>query len=212
MGKDIYDNSEDIYSNLIKDLKDLPKINTTDNFEYNLMIKIQNGNLEEPNTSGGFKKTWVFAPATSLAAVALVLFFFVLAPSEVIENPLMEPPELREDAASFELAGKQELSSFYAGSNGRYKMVLKPNDVVITEEAEFPFDASQSVSLDSYIGNPNAATAKRGGLYTVGGTGSSNSEFSGFYFYGSAEVQRELERLRARRDSLMNIMLKNQMN
>jgi hypothetical protein len=46
MGIKDQNNMDNGYEKLIKDLKKLPKVDAPDNFEYNLMTRIQNGQFE----------------------------------------------------------------------------------------------------------------------------------------------------------------------
>ena len=62
-----YDDHENYFPDLKKDLKNLPKVNAPENFEFNLMTRIQNknfGTMEDKRT----KFSWIkfLTPALAL--------------------------------------------------------------------------------------------------------------------------------------------------
>ena len=75
----IYNTEDSKQTDLLKDLKALPKINAPENFEFNLMTRIQNKNfglVEDEKPTFNFIK--VFAP--SAAVVTVIILFFVFYP------------------------------------------------------------------------------------------------------------------------------------
>ncbi|NMB83090.1 MAG: hypothetical protein GYA14_14855, partial [Ignavibacteria bacterium] len=64
MGINIYNDEEKQFSKLIKDLKELPKVEAPDNFEFQLMTRIQNKNFgENPLPREKFNLVKFFAPS-----------------------------------------------------------------------------------------------------------------------------------------------------
>lgn len=74
MGINNYNDNEEKFSETLKSLKELPKVNAPEDFEFNLMMKIQNGEfapeIEEKRQS---KLLWILAPA-GLVVSTLILF------------------------------------------------------------------------------------------------------------------------------------------
>ena len=76
--KKIYNDEENKFSELLNDLKDLPKIKAPDNFEYNLMTRIQNKNFgtvekERPQ----FNLVKFLAPSAVVVATIILIFIFL---------------------------------------------------------------------------------------------------------------------------------------
>jgi hypothetical protein len=69
-----YNNNEQ--SDMLKDLKNLPKIKAPDNFEYNLMTKIHNKKIG-PTVNEELHFNWLKFFAPSALIVSLVLVFFI---------------------------------------------------------------------------------------------------------------------------------------
>lgn len=89
MGIKNYNDNEEKFLDTLKALKELPKVNAPDNFEFNLMIKINNGEfspeVEERRQS---KLLWIFAPA-ALVVTSVILFVTLSKPGfEEQLNPL----------------------------------------------------------------------------------------------------------------------------
>src|SRR3989339_420354 len=78
---ELYNREEQKFSNLLSDLKKLPKIEAPDNFEFNLMTRIENknfGQVEEERPKFNLLK--FLAP--SAAVLATVLLFFIFYPQK----------------------------------------------------------------------------------------------------------------------------------
>ncbi len=89
---------EKTYNKLIKDLKNLPKVNAPKNFETELWRKI-NSSVEEkePSFWEKFFSPRRFVPAAAVIASAVIIFFVININSDETENPLNLEPKLRED-------------------------------------------------------------------------------------------------------------------
>ena len=88
---EFYNNKEEEkFSNLLSDLKKLPKIEAPENFEFNLMTRIQNRNFtpveEERQKFNIFK---FLAPSVAVLATA-VLFFIFYPQQKEIQTQLAE--------------------------------------------------------------------------------------------------------------------------
>lgn len=89
---------EKTYNKLIKDLKNLPKVEAPKNFETELWRKI-NSSVEEkkPSFWEKFFSPRRFVPAAVVIASAVIIFFVVNINSDEVEDPLNLEPKLRED-------------------------------------------------------------------------------------------------------------------
>ncbi|MGD8777953.1 MAG: hypothetical protein PVH88_03210 [Ignavibacteria bacterium] len=218
MGKDIYNfNKEEGFEELRKTLSELPRVNTPDNFEFNLLTRIQNKQFDLKNKEEKVGWSWIYAPATALVMSAVLLFFVFSGESDNVDNPLLEDPlpktELIGEAQSGlfgNIQSKKLLSKNSAveksssESKENYVVVLQPNDVVVQEKVNYPFNENSSVDLDNMLGNSNPSS-----LRTVGTAGRNRDnveyfEFDGFY----TRIENNNEALlkeKARIDSLKSL-------
>jgi len=230
MNKSGYNFKDDQFKDVSKILKDLPKVNAPDNFEYNLKVKIDNNNF---GLSTGNEKTFswwkVFVPASGLVAASVFSFFFFSNSSEKLENPFQLQPILRTEISS-NILNATGLGNFL---NESYKIndndvvvetITKPepttkkNDLVASEVKSYslarekvvlPFDTSNSTDLDAAIGNKNNRRNidRRASLANAG---SPNASFNGFYL-GQEVDKKYVEAMKARIDSLKkNYLIKRQ--
>jgi hypothetical protein len=89
MGINIYNNNEDQFFETMRALRQLPKVNAPDDFEFNLMIKITNGELQpETEEKRQSKILWILGPAALV--VTTVILFVTFSKSELDQqlNPL----------------------------------------------------------------------------------------------------------------------------
>jgi hypothetical protein len=142
MGLNNYNDSEDKFSETLKALKELPKVNAPDDFEFNLMIKITNGELNsEEEEKRQSKWIWILAPAAFV--VTSVILFVTLTRSDIDRqlNPL------------------QNQGSIYAGKTGDTSMKGKGNSGIIPKTAQKRGSQTQT-SLPSqdqqYLADRNA--------------------------------------------------------
>ena len=94
---------EKTYKKLLDDLKNLPQIDAPQNFETELLRKI---NSSEPEQKESFWNKLLspgkLAPAAIAIASAAIIFFVVDVNSEEMEDPLNIAPRLREDLVIIE--------------------------------------------------------------------------------------------------------------
>ena len=227
MGKELYNNKSN-YENVSKILGELPKIGAPDNFEYNLMTKIQNKNFgDEGNTTSQKSKfSWIFAPA-SVVAVSIVIMFFVFDFQKVEpENLLMSEPQKRNELTAgltnTDVESKKIVESSADLDDSELVMTSKPlaakeknEDSALADNAVggslafnsekrviLPFNANDAIDLDSYISDGrNSASMNSRGL-TVG-SGGAEPGFEGFMIQIN---DAQLNELKAKMDSLFNAM------
>ncbi len=225
MNKNRYNFNENEYEQIIKLLKELPKEKAADNFEYNLMVKIKNGNFENVKTKKENFAVWkILIPAGGLLAVLIVLFTFFNFHQESADNPFRLPPQLRTEISgnvNVPLSSTKEIF-------GEYKITDK--DVVLIESkknikkrhepqikkrpkhlhlqgiAALPFKLKNSTNLDEAVkiketGNNINHRAALTGMNNAG------SGFDGF-FIGREIDKKEIETMKARIDSIKKLFLR----
>ena len=211
MDKNSYNTTDEEYSELRALLKELPEIETPENFEYVLLTKIKNGNFElktEKKSPSTRWLVWAIGPATAVA-LSVVLFFFVFDVSSLDqENPFLINPQVRENAEATahkpiveKKSAAKETGVQSEAASENYYVVVQPNDVVVKEKTPYPFNPNRNVVVDNYVGGANGANSS-GPLRTVG-AGTSNFDFNGF----SIPVRRgtkEFDQIKNRIDSLKN--------
>ncbi len=188
-------NNETRHSKLIEDLKSLPKVNAPENFEYNLMTRIQNQNF------GDLKKERLpfnlikFLAPSAVVVTALIIFFVFYSSADIqTENPFMtEPTAIASDSqtaisgedlainnsasASESQSGKtdQKISQNRADLNAK----IQPNDVVVKKQGKYPINSNRSIALDDFISGDSQqnSSLERGNVVSEG---QNPPEFDGF--------------------------------
>lgn len=220
MGSKIYNsNDEQKFVELIKDLKDLPKVKADDNFEYNLMVKIRNKNFDLAIPERTYFLNRALIPAAALVFSAIAIFFVINEPGVGLENPLLSEPPTRENYSqskidTIELANAETLTiaaqpteehtqQIEQPASNLVRVLVEPSDAVTVEEVNLPFDDQKSVDLDTYVlgENPTQKASLRRGRVVSGG--SQPSQFEGFLIREKAS-RAAIEAHRARLDSLKN--------
>jgi hypothetical protein len=196
MKEKLYNDENPEYSRVISLLNDLPKINAPDNFEYNLMIKIQNGQFESSRKiNRSTNRTWVFIPASAviLSSILLFLIFFDFNNKVEINEPAVDTKYIskiqnntvNEAKAEMSVIKDKSLASTTSGLRMKKesRLVLHPNDVIETEALKYPFNESYSVDVDSYIdGNKKASSqSSNPAVLAASGGDARYPEFNGFY-------------------------------
>ncbi|MEK6553237.1 MAG: hypothetical protein AABZ54_07300 [Bacteroidota bacterium] len=211
--KKIYNDEENKFSELLNDLKDLPKIKAPDNFEYNLMTRIQNKNFgmvekERPQFN------WVKFLAPSAVVVATIILIFIFLPSsQETNNQLLQQTKLpdNQSAVNNSLSAKNELknqqsipSSTKLQSNS--SVLLGSNDQTTKPSVRSPLYDSRSIKLDDYISgsNKNQSNTNRGNIVN---NGEEPSQYDGFIVSEKPD-KKTLERYRAVVDSIKKAQLK----
>lgn len=201
MGIFNYNSKDEEFENLTTMLRSLPKVNADDDFEYKLMVRIQNQNFTIKSEEKHFSYSRRLVPAAAVAFTVVLAFFIINDSSVNLENPLLKEPAVRQasvhgQADTIEIASTpvfqnenlplaqaaaQSASSVEAEEDDQVmKVVVQPNDVVAeVNKKAYPFDESRSLDLDSYVTGEQKSAAKQQGML-VGGVQESNSPFGGF--------------------------------
>ncbi len=210
----IYNENNMKNSELIKDLKNLPKIQAPENFEYNLMTRIENRNFEKTEAEKtNFNWAKFFAPSAVVVTV-VILFFLLMPQSRQNDNKFasndknIESQALVDNSAALKneilnKSGNENANKSAAGTEKR--SLEKPNPNSPQPVGRIPFGYSRSVSLDDYIkGANNQDNLIQGNVVNSGETPSS---FDGFFLVEKPD-QNTLKKERARIDSLKNAKAK----
>jgi hypothetical protein len=198
-------NGEDQYKEVIKLLKELPKIKAPDNFELNLMTRIHNKNFEIERDKPFEFTLWGFLKPAAIVTITAVIVFFVIDLNSIDNsNPLLTEPEpmgaavseqkneqslqkefIFEELADMERKEKDETVSAIVGApsaqvkNQAYKVVINENDVISKEILELPLD-DKSVDIDSRL--RKSVHAETGGDFLTVGSGEQRRPiFDGFH-------------------------------
>lgn len=188
-------NNETRHSKLIEDLKSLPKVNTPENFEYNLMTRIQNQNF------GDLKKERLpfnlikFLAPSAVVVTALIIFFVFYSSADIqTENPFMtEPPAIASDSQTAisgkDLATNNSASTSESQSGKTDQKIIQnradlnakiqPNDVVAKKQDKYPINSNRSIALDDFISGDSQqnSSLERGNVVSEG---QNPPEFDGF--------------------------------
>lgn len=215
-----YNDNESSSSKLIEELKKLPKIQAPDDFEFNLMTRIQNqnfGNVEESRPK--FNLIKFLAPSAVVAAAVLLFFIFypktqelpVPKDSQAIQS-FSAPTNVAsktEAAASKDLALNEtakksgEEFSIRKNDNTNQGVVAQPSG---TNKMDELLHNRNSVSLDAYISgeNSNQRNLSRGSIVA---SEEQTPDFDGFFVKQKMD-NATLKRYREVVDSLKKAQLK----
>ncbi len=213
--KDYNDKME--FSELKNDLKNLPKIGTPDNFEYNLYTKIQNKSFANLSVQREkFNLVKFFAPSAIVVTALIAFFVFLPNSDQQLDNPLMsEPQEITSN-------GQQVVETIQNGSapNQEVSTTSNPNSVnlqspnkapaspniVAKKENKYPINRNQSVAVDEFISgdNKNRSDIRQGNVVN---SGTGRDEFDGFFVREQPD-QKTLEKYRAMIDSVKRAQAK----
>lgn len=155
--KNFYNDEEKKYSNLLNDLKNLPKINTPENFEFNLMTRIQNKNFGDiVNSKPNFSIYKYLAPSAIVVTVIFLIFLLYPQKNE-IKNQLNQhnsvadtqsfASNLNDDKINEQIFSKNELKSQKSKKDINDKNLIKKEKSGIIKELL----NQRSISVDDYL-------------------------------------------------------------
>ena len=187
-------------------LKDLPKVNTPDNFEFNLMTKIQNQNFEVKSEKKKKWLSWSLTPAIAFATTVFVVVLFVFNSEEVGSNPWETPPKLMDQ--SQEIASAQvtnvEKDKRINKSSGRQvaKNITQKELVAENNKTKaYPFEKNSSINFDEYLQSEGGSSANSGARLAGGSNSSNTSPFDGF-FLRQRKIAQKKDSIKKEQDSL----------
>ncbi len=211
-----YDIKEKENEQIIGLLKNLPKVEAPDNFEFNLMTRIQNKNFNLTETKKTNKWLLVFAPAGAVVLSAFLVLFFFTENFKNSEDPFNFEPGIKQNAG-IQTAETLKVKEYTMGNlqSGKgtgninessfsyqqktYSVVVQSNDVVKKGKTLFPLDDSKSVDLDKILSGENGTNSNNSKVRLV-------SEGSDYYpmdeFLVKPNKDTTVKSLKARVDSL----------
>ncbi len=162
MKDNLYYDEEKKFEPLINLLKELPKVDAPDNFEYNLMVKINNGNLEKKETKTFSKWLYIFTPAAVTVSIVLLfllftgndnrdLFLFENPPKIALSGKNSDTIKIQEIVVNKAAIGESKQNSNVKVEKKTYAVVVQNNDVVKKTNKPLLLDESKSLDLDKVI-------------------------------------------------------------
>lgn len=210
MKDNLYYDEERKFEPLIKLLKELPKVDAPDNFEYNLMVKIKNGNLEKKEPKTFSKWLYIFTPAA--VTVSIILLFFVLTGNENGDYFFLEKPQ--KITSSSKTSDTIKIQEFVVNNAGigenkeksnvkiekkTYAVVVQNNDVVKKSNKSFILDDSKSLDLDKIISGEQVISENNSRVRLVS---DGNNLYPFDEYLVKPNKKEDVTKLKARMDSL----------
>jgi hypothetical protein len=197
-------NNDAQFEKLISDLKKMPKLDAPSNFEYNLMIKIQNGEFEKVKEKKESIWLWRIIPASALVLSTIILFFIIQDSSNnYIHNYLTEQPQLYTE--NYKVLDTLGIKAKKVSDNSETYQIVVNNDAIVEEKIKPDFlRNNQGISLDNYMSDSENRTQKQGQVLVK-----SQPDFQedGFYMNPFDDIE-EIARLKARMDSIFQSKLR----
>ena len=191
------------FKELKKLLKDLPKVNAPDNFEFNLMTKIQNKSFEVKSEKKKGWLTWSLTPAIAFAMSVFIIFFVFTGEEVSDDNPWNTLPRLMEESVAEaetpsldedqfeEKVVKKEIVKTSSPKN-----LAKSNSI----KKDFPFKEKSSINFDEYL-QADAPPSSDVGPRLAGSQKAKASPFDGFFLRQRRDAQ-ERDSIKKDQDSL----------
>lgn len=162
---EFYNNEDQKFSNLLSDLKKLPKIEAPDNFEFNLMTRIENknfGQVEEERPKFNLLK--FLAPSAAVLATILLFFIFYPQKNEVPTQIASQPKSADSQSIVGNSANKNFESLFSKEekkqSAQKQEVVSQSNQNIAQNSAPVKspvqFNPRRSVAVDDFISGANS--------------------------------------------------------
>jgi len=183
---------------LKKLLKEIPKVKAPDNFEFNLMTRIQNKNFEVKTEKKKSIFSWALTPAITFATTVLILVFVFAESEDIEENPWQTPPQLIENQISeteaiLQQDEKVERDSYSSAENIANNSNTSSNssEKLIKKQAgrrNIQFNNLDSYSLDDDINAKSSQKRNFGATHLANASNENLSSFDGFFL---REVKKE---------------------
>jgi len=154
MGINNYD-IESKNSRLVEELKSLPKVKAPENFELNLMTRIQNQNFGEIKEEKQRFSYFKFLAPSAVVVTAFIVFFIFFYPSQQRINNFQPQPVVSDSQGSV-ASVKTELAQNNPESKKSVAFEQKSTSNSASQQsnsniAKYPINRNRSVSLDDYI-------------------------------------------------------------
>lgn len=210
--KNNFYNEDEKYKNLIKDLKNLPAVKTDDNFEYNLLTKINNLPLLEEKPVRKFRWSLFLAPS-AVMATAIILFFVFLPPNNNDENPLLSDPQpiqnqlLSGNSSDSVEKLSEKIESFTQKKEKNFSSKPEVQPQIKPSVPSRSIQSSRSIALDEYISGKSSLKESSSRRASVVSSGEASEEFDGFFVREPLDAQ-TLKKYRDALDSIKNAEIK----
>jgi len=191
------------FKELKKLLKDLPKVNAPDNFEFNLMTKIQNKSFEVKSEKKKGWLTWSLTPAFAFAMSVFLIFFVFTGEEESEDNPWNTLPRLMEESVTEAETPSIDKDQFEKKvTKKEIVKTSKPNNLATSKivKEDYPFKEKSSINFDEYL-QSDAPPSSDVGPRLATSQKSKESPFDGFFLRQRRDAQ-ERDSIRKEKDSL----------
>jgi len=208
--KQFYNEEETKYSKLLNDLKSLPQIKAPENFEFNLMTRIENKNFGDSKLpKQKFNLLKFLAP--SAAVVAMFILFIIFYPaSEEIKNEIAKQPSVADTQTLIEKSIASQQTQIPQLTKTEKKKTLGSGNINGSLEASNSsssaksklqnfINSQRSVSVDDYLSGATVTNRnmQRGNVIKSG----DEPVVDGFFVEKQTDKQ-FIEKYRAALDSL----------
>jgi hypothetical protein len=186
-------------------LKNLEKEKAPENFEYNLMVRIQNKNFGSAVKDVKSSLLWIFVPSASVVAAAVVVLVFLFN-GIGNETPVNQPKVIKNKSAQTYVVLNHAKNSVNNKADGidMVKILKTKNDVVINKSVKIPVDKRKSLPLDKFLSNGTAPANSNSA--TLVSEETTPFRFDGFFPY--REVKEKAQKPAARDSVKGKIKLK----
>jgi hypothetical protein len=207
--KQFYNEEETKYSKLLNDLKSLPQIKAPENFEFNLMTRIENKNFGDSKLpKEKFNLIKFLAPSATVVAM-FILFILFYPRTEEIKNEIAKQPSVADTQTLIEksIASQQiqkpqitktEKKKTLASSNINGSLEVSNSSSANSKLKDF-INSQRSVSVDDYLSGATVTNRnmQRGNVVKSG----DDPIVDGFFVEKQTDKQ-FIEKYRAALDSL----------
>ncbi len=198
------------FNELKKLLKDLPRVEAPDNFEFNLMTKIQNKSFEIKSEKKKSWLSWSLTPAIAFATSVFLIFFIFSGREESSDDPWNTLPQLMEEkVAEVENPNIDKREVDKPQLNKEIAKIRTSQNLATSNNVkkEFPFEEKTSINFDEYL-QSDAEQSSDVGAQLAGSQDSKTSPFDGFFLRQRRDTQK-MDSIKKGKDSLQQKELDN---
>ncbi len=134
-------------------LKGLKREKTPENFEFNLMTRIQNRNFGDLEKDNKTNFLWIFFPSASIVTAAFIVLIVLF--NGVGDNNLISPPQVIKNKTPKTYVVVKNKPDAQRNTLEMYKIFRTQNDVVINKKVKLPINEGKSLQVDKYLNSSN---------------------------------------------------------
>lgn len=162
---EFYNNEDKKFSNLLSDLKKLPKIEVPENFEFNLMTRIQNKNFSQVEEERPKFNLLKFLAPSAVVLTAVLLFFIIYPQKEEIPTQIAKQPNTTDSQSIVGNSANKNFESLFSKeekkpsaqkqevfSQSNQNIAQNPTQV----KSPVQFNPRRSVAVDDFISGANS--------------------------------------------------------